>query len=110
MMLGNNRANGRVLLGNGVGTGFGFQVRCLEHRVWLMVAVPGIHRADDCELIEHARKLRQVLAYLYAGQPGGNHAKGAPVFNRPVWLGVKRINMTGAAGHPEQDHRLVAGD
>ena len=82
----------------------------LEDLVRLVVAVPGVHRADDRELVEHRRLLRQVLAEQDAGQPGGDDAERAAVLERAVGLGVPGVDLAGAAGHPEQDDGLASPD
>ena len=90
----------------GLSRGSASQVGRLEDLVRLVVAVPAVHRADDRELVEHRRLLRQVLAERDAGQPGGDDAEGAAVLERAVGLGVPGVDLAGAAGHPEQDDAL----
>ena len=91
----------------GLVRGSAVEVAGLEDLVRLVVAVAGIDRANDRELVEHRRLLGQVLAEEHAGQPGGDDAERAAVLQRPVGLGVPGVDVARPAGHPEQDDALA---
>ncbi len=57
-VLGDDRADRRVRIPFWVDPGGGFEVPGLEDLVRLVVAVGGVDRAEDGELIEHGRLLR----------------------------------------------------
>jgi hypothetical protein len=75
-----------------------------------MVTVPGVHRSDNGEPIEHRCLLRHVLAKQDAGQFGGDDFDGTTVLERAIGFGVPGVYVAGTAGHPEQNDRLAALD
>ena len=81
----------------------------LHHGGMMIDAIAAIDRADHRHAVEQARLQRQVFAKANAGHYGGNRAERPPHLHRSIGLGVPRIEMTGAAGEPEENHRLAAG-
>jgi hypothetical protein len=51
-----------------------------------------------------------VLAEKNAGQPGGDRGERSTILERTIRFGVPCIDVTGAAGHPEEDHGAVRGE
>ncbi len=106
-VLGDDGADGGVLVALGIDAGGGESVAGLEGLVGLVIAAGGIDGAEDRELVEHGRLLRQVLADDHAGDLRLDDAEGAAVLDGSVGLGVPGVDLTGAAGHPEEDDGLV---
>ncbi len=110
VVLGHDRADRRIHLAVGVDPRSGGEMAGLEDLVRLVVAFASVHRSDDREPVEHRRLLRQVLAELDAGELRRDHAERSPVLERPAGLRVPGIDLARSAGHPEQDHGLIAAD
>ena len=85
------------------------EVAGLEHRVRLMIAVPGVHRADEREAVEHGGLARQQLADAHAGQPGLDAVERPAIAERAIRLGIPGIDVARPAGHPQQDDALARG-
>ena len=107
-MLGHDRGDGREVFGLLIDARLGGQVGRLKDLVRLVVAKRGIHRADDGQLVHQGRLLRQVLAEAHAGKLRGDRAERPADSDRRIRLHVPRIDMAGAAGHPNQDDALAA--
>ena len=50
-----------------VGSGFRVQISCLKDHVRFVIAELGVDGANDRELVEHGRLLRQMLTKMNAG-------------------------------------------
>ena len=72
-----------------------------------MVAVAGVDRADDREVVEQGGLFRQMLADPDSRQPRRNCGKRPAILWRPLGLHVPGIDVAGTAGHPQQDDALA---
>ena len=63
------------------------------------------HAADDRELVDLPRHLRQVLADLHAGDVGLDRPERPA--GRPAGLHVEGVDLAGPAVHPQQDAALA---
>jgi hypothetical protein len=84
------------------------QIRGLHDHVRLVIAEAAIDGADERELVEHRRLLRQKFADAHAGQLGLDRLERPAVLDGTIWLRIPSVNVRGTAGHPQQDHRFVA--
>ena len=106
----NDGSDRGVLLGLGILARFRFEIGGLKYGVRFMIAAAGIYRANDGELVHHGSLLGQVLAELDAWQFCRDHTKRTTVNQRSVGFGIPGIDMTGSAGHPQQDDTLARSD
>ncbi len=104
-----HRSNRRVGIGLGIDPRLSFEVARLKDHVGFMVALLGIDRANDSELVQHGRLFGQVLADLHPGQFGRDHTEGATVLIRPIGFRVPSVYLTGAAGHPQKNDTFRFG-
>ena len=74
-----------------------------------MITVPCVNGADDGEAIEHCGLFGKVLADHNAGKFGLGDTEGPAIDPGTVGLAVPRINVAGAARHPEQNNAFAAG-
>ena len=108
VMFGDDRADRRIHVALPIDPRLGLQVRRLENLVGFMIAVAGIDAADDRELVQHRRLLRQMLADHHARQLRLRHAEGPAIFERLIRLRVPRIDVARPARHPEKNDALAA--
>ena len=107
MVFGDERTDRRIEVAVGIRARLGGAVRGLHHHVRLVIALPAIDRADERELIEHRRLLRQILANVDAGQLGRDVLERPANLARHRGLHVPGVDVRWAARHPQQNHRLV---
>src|SRR5580704_18099208 len=79
---GNQRSDRGVLVTVAAQTRLGVEVGGLKDAVWLMVAVAGVDRADNREVVEQGGLFRQMLADPDSRQPGRNCIERAAILWR----------------------------
>ena len=105
VMLGHDASRSPGTFSGRVETRLGLPVGGLEDLVGLMVAVPGIHRADDREPVEHRRQLGQVLASETPGSLVGMTPNGPRFWSGRSGFGSK-VSMW--LGPPAIQSRMTA--
>src|SRR5439155_17873522 len=103
-----DRGNGGIFVTFGVQTRLGLEVRRLHHRIWLMIALATIHRADERALVEDCCAFWQILANAYTRQLRWDRGKRASSLGRYIGLHVPGIDVTGPPRHPQENDALVA--
>jgi hypothetical protein len=106
---GHHRTDGWIEVSFGVEPGFSRKVGGLHHHVWLMIALPAIHGANQGEPIEHRCLLRVILAEMNTRQLGRDILERAADFRRHLRFHIPRVNVRRTAGHPKQNHGFAAG-
>ena len=107
VMLRNDRSESRILVRLAIRPWLGREIAGLEHRVRRVSAMPSIDRANDRELVEHRGLLRQMFAKQYAGQLRLSHAERSAIDQGTIRLRIPGVEMTRAAGHPEENAALA---
>ena len=80
-------------------------VPCLHRGGKVVHTGAAIDRPDQRQSVHDASQKRQVLANPDPGNPSGDGIKWPANFTGSCRLGVEGIDVAGAAGKPDQDHR-----
>ncbi len=64
------------------------------------------YRADQGDLVHHLRQARQALAHIQTRHARWYRGQLAPDFDRCVWFGIERLELTGRAVHEQENARL----